>query len=270
VDGEKEGQWVYFMLYDRDILYYKGFYIDGKKEGVWNNYALLPPMGYTDNFDLVRSTENWKNDLLYRFKMGQNNILLTIDDGLGEPYVSEIKRLDEAFENSYRRTHGKTVTPEFGESVESLQSRLIPMIRTELLKSKQKAQLKFYTLGNKLRLHEKYDSGVIVYRLIQSWDNNILYSKEIYDHEILKEKYIYMNGDPNDMIHYEYFDNGDMAFMKHLKNDTIPVGRWIENYPNGEKKSQGSYVNGKRDGKWKFWDEDGNVTVVKYSEGEAQ
>ena len=61
VDGKKVGPWIYFMIYDRDILYYKGIYIDGKKEGVWNNYALLPPMGYTNNFDLVRSTENWKN-----------------------------------------------------------------------------------------------------------------------------------------------------------------------------------------------------------------
>ena len=270
LDGKKHGEWKYFMIYDHDIMYYKGHYLYGKKEGVWNNYALLPPMGYSNNYDLVRSTETWKDGLLYRFKMGQNNILVMMENGLGEPYCSELRRLDEAFENSYRRTHGKTLTPEFGESVESMQARLVPMIRDVLLKSKQKAELKFWTLGQKLKLYEKYDSGMIAYRLSQEWDNNTLYGTEIYENETLAEKYIYVGGNPNDVIQYSYYPNGDMEFMKHFENDTIPVGKWIENYPDGKKKSMGSYLNGVKSGKWKFWDEEGNVEVIKYVDGEPQ
>src|SRR5210317_1953643 len=118
IDGVPHGEWVYYLLFDRNIIYKKGHYIHGKKSGVWNNYALLPPMGYTNNYDLVRSTENYKGGKLFRYKMGQDNLLITIENGLDEPHISELQRLDEAFENSYRRTHGKTVTPEFGESVE--------------------------------------------------------------------------------------------------------------------------------------------------------
>ena len=264
LDGVKHGLWIYYLIYDRDIMYCKGNYDNGKKKGVWNNYALIPPVGYANNYDFVRSTETWDGGLLYRIKMGQNNLLILIEEGLGEPYVSEIRRLDEAFENSFRRTHGSTQGPEFGESLESLQSRVVPMLRIELLKSKKKAELKHFTIDRKLKLHELYDSGHIVFRLSQTWDNGILYSKEIYLNEVLSEKYLFMDGDPKDVIHYKYFSSGDLEYMRHYKNDTIPVGRWIENYPGGEKKSQGSYVNGVKSGKWKFWDEDGNVEVVKY------
>lgn len=267
-DGVPDGEWNYYLMYDRNIKYYEGHYLDGQKNGVWNNFALLPPMGYTDNYGLVRSTENWKNGLLYRFKMGQNNLLVTVEDGLGEPYASELRRLDESFENSYRRTHGKTITYEFGETVESLQSRLIPMIRTQLIKSGKKSELKEWTLGGKLKLHEKYEDGEIVHQEIQRWENNVLFSTEIYEYNILLEKTLFMNGNPKDVIYYRYFDDGGLAYMKHLKNDSIAVGKWFENYPSGNKKHQGSYINGKREGKWKFWDEDGNVEVIKYKEGE--
>ncbi|NQT78445.1 MAG: hypothetical protein HQ565_12075 [Bacteroidetes bacterium] len=270
VNGKPHGEWTYYMIHDPNIIYYKGYYDNGEKTGVWNNYALLPPMGYTNNSELVRSVENWKENKLFRLKMGQNNLLITIEDGLEEPYISEIRRLDEAFEHSYRRTHGKTYTPEFGESVESLLCRFIPMIRTELLKSNQKAEFKFWSLYNKLRLHEIYDSGKVVRHLSQQWEKDVLFSKEIYAYEILEERYLYMNGDPADVIEYRYYPGGDLEYMKHYKNDTIPIGRWIEFYANGEKKFQGTYVNGKRGGKWKFWDEDGNLEAIKYKNGNPQ
>ncbi|MEN8224974.1 MAG: hypothetical protein ABFS05_06390 [Bacteroidota bacterium] len=267
LDGKPHGEWAYYLLYDHNIMYCKGHYLKGIKTGVWNNYAILPPMGYADNYELVRSTEVYKDGKLYRYKMGQDNLLILIKNGLEEPYITELRRLDEAFENSYRRTHGKTITPEFGESVESIQSRVIPMIRTELLKSKQKAELKFWTLYHKLKLHEEYDSGKIIKRLSQQWEKNVLFSKEIYENEMLKEKYLYMEGDPSNIMEYLYYDNGDLHYIRHYVNDTVPSGRWIENYPNGEKKFQGNYSSGKRNGKWKFWDETGAVEVVKYKDG---
>jgi antitoxin component YwqK of YwqJK toxin-antitoxin module len=269
-DGVPTGKWEYFLIYDRNIKYSEGHFINGKKEGVWRNYALSLPMGYSDNYDLVRSSETYKDGLLYRFKMGQDNLLVLIEEGLGEPYISELKRLDESFENSYRRTHGKTYTPEYGETVESLQSRLIPMIQSQLTISGKKSELKQWTITGKLKLHKKYNEGEVVYQLTQQWDNNILYSTEEYKHNILREKTLYMNGDPNDIISYRYFEDGELEYMKQYKNDSIPVGKWIENYPGGNKKYQGFYVNGKRDGKWKFWDKKGNVEVIKYKEGKPQ
>lgn len=270
IDSVRDGKWEFYLMYDRNIKYYEGYYQDGVKSGTWNNYALLPPMGYTNNYDLVRSTEVWKNGMLFRFKMGQNNLLALIEDGLSEPHVSELRRLDESFENSYRRTHGKTYTPEYGETVESLQARLIPMIRSVLIKSGEKAELKEWTLGGKLKLHEKYEDGEIVYQFIQRWENNVLYSSEVYEFGVMQEKTLYMNGDQNDMISYRYFNSGELEYMKHLKNDSIPIGKWIENYPDGNKKYQGSYINGLREGKWKFWDEEGNMEVIKYKAGEPQ
>ena len=99
-EGLPHGKWEYFLSYDHNIMYYSGNYDHGKRSGVWNNYALIPPMGYNNNYGFTRSSETWKDDKLYRFKMGQDNLLIIIEDGLGEPFVSELKRLDEAFENS--------------------------------------------------------------------------------------------------------------------------------------------------------------------------
>jgi len=266
-EGLPNGEWVYYLIYDRSIIYRKGNYINGKKEGVWNNYAILPPMGYTDNYDLVRSSETYKDGKLFRYKMGQDNLLITIENGLEESYITELQRLDEAFENSYRRTHGKTITPEFGESVESLQSRVVPMFRTELLKSKQKAELKFWSLYHKLKLYEAYDSGKIVKKLIQQWEKDILYSKEVYENEKMKEKYVYIEGEASNFIESQYYDTGSLNYSRQYINDSIPTGRWIEYYPNGEKKSIGSYIHGKREGKWKFWTESGEMKLIKYKNG---
>lgn len=270
IEGIPHGYWEYFLVYDHNIKYYSGHYEHGKKCGVWDNYALQPPMGYNDNYDLKRSSEAWQDGKLYRFKMGQDNLLVTIDDGLPENQTVELKRLDEAFENSYRRTHGKTFTAEFGESVESIQARLIPMIRQELLSKGQRAELKFWSLYNKLRLHEIYDSGMVISSFVQQWDKMVLFSKEKYEYGILREKTIFLEGNPSNFIQYQYHPDGDMLYMHQYVNDTVPAGRWVENCPNGEKKSLGSYVDGKRHGKWKFWDKNGNTNVVKYKEGIEQ
>ena len=268
IDGKPHGKWVYYISYNHNLMYYKGYYEHGEKTGMWHNYALIPPPGFKENYDMPRSSEAWKEGKLYRYKMGQNNLLLTFKDGLGEPYVSELRRLDEAFENSFRRTSGKTITPEFGESLESMQSRLLILIRIELLKNKQKTELKFWSLYNKLKLHEIYDSGQIVRKVSQSWEKEVLYRKEIYLNEMLTEKYLYLEGDPSNIMEYRYYPSGDLEYLRCFKNDTVPTGRWIENYPNGEKKFQGNYSNGGKNGKWKYWDEMGELKVIKYKDGE--
>ncbi len=269
LNGKRHGLWQYHLIYDDGILYYQGNYINGAKEGVWNNYALIPPMEFSNNEGLIRSTEVWKDDKLYRYKMGQDNLLILIPEGLSGPVIDELRRLDEAFEYSYRRTSGKTITPEFGESVESMQQRLIPLLRQQLLLSNKKAELKSWSLFFKLKLHESYDSGRIVKSLVQSWEADVLYSKEIYENEVLTEKSLYIMGNPDDVIYYEYYPQGNLKLMHHYLNDTIPTGKWLEYYPGGEKKLQGTYSNGRRKGKWKFWDENQNLEVIKYKDGEV-
>lgn len=76
IDGKPHGLWHYYLIFDRNIMYRKGHWDHGKKTGVWDNYSLDPPMGYVNNFELVRSTENWKDGMLYRMKMGQDNLLI--------------------------------------------------------------------------------------------------------------------------------------------------------------------------------------------------
>lgn len=270
LDGVPHGKWEYFLVYNHKIKYYSGHYSNGKKYGKWYNYATSPPLGYTDNFDFRRSTESWKDNKLYRFMMGHDKLQITIDDGLTEPHITELRRLDEAFDDSYRNTQRNNITAGYGESVESMLSRLIPMVRQELLKSGQKSDLKNWTEYNLLKLHEHYDSGVVQSSFVQNWIKTTLYSTELYYKGKLAEKYIFLDGDPSNYIEYLYSEWGAMIHMRQYVNDTIPAGRWIENYPNGDQKSRGSYSDGKRNGKWKFWSEDGIQEIVKYKDGIKQ
>lgn len=44
----------------------------------------------------------------------------------------------------------------------------------------------------------------------------------------------------------------------------VPGGLWLSWYPDGSPKTTGSYDNGKRSGEWRFWDADGNESIVEY------
>ena len=63
---------------------------------------------------------------------------------------------------------------------------------------------------------------------------------------------------------YSYYDNGAIKSWEYL----YPKGsdfylKKIEYYPNGKKKSEGNFnVIHNRDGRWKFWYENGNIWVI--------
>ena len=40
------------------------------------------------------------------------------------------------------------------------------------------------------------------------------------------------------------------------------VGHWITWYVNGQKHSEGTYADGKREGSWQFWKSDGTVDAA--------
>ncbi len=47
------------------------------------------------------------------------------------------------------------------------------------------------------------------------------------------------------------------------------TGKYVTYYENGQKKSEGNFKEGKYDGLWTLWDENGNITKKEtYSNGE--
>ena len=76
---------------------------------------------------------------------------------------------------------------------------------------------------------------------------------------------------------YKYYDNGAIKSWEHI----YPQGsdfalKKIEFYPNGKKKSEGNFnVIHNREGRWKFWYDNGNIWVIGnfkngLSEGKAE
>jgi len=53
----------------------------------------------------------------------------------------------------------------------------------------------------------------------------------------------------------------------NFKNDIV-INKWIWYYPNGEKKEEGSFINGKREGIWKIYKENGTLkSNIFFKEG---
>jgi len=47
-----------------------------------------------------------------------------------------------------------------------------------------------------------------------------------------------------------------------------PEGKWIEYYQNGKKRAQGFYKNELKNGKWIYWDKDGQIIyTITFSKG---
>jgi antitoxin component YwqK of YwqJK toxin-antitoxin module len=59
-----------------------------------------------------------------------------------------------------------------------------------------------------------------------------------------------------------------------LKCDKVPAGQvflcWTKFYPNGEVKFTGGWDDDKKDGGWRYFDEQGNETSVNYENGEVK
>lgn len=55
-----------------------------------------------------------------------------------------------------------------------------------------------------------------------------------------------------------YHQNGKVASEGKMLPGMIQDGYWITNHSNGNRNVEGSYVNGQKNGDWKFYDEKGN------------
>jgi antitoxin component YwqK of YwqJK toxin-antitoxin module len=177
--------------------------------------------------------------------------------------------LDEAFENMYRSTKGDNYNWIRSESLYSLEKHLLKRMKDVYMEAGAEGYLKHKNANNKPVLYEEFSQGMITKGVYCEFENELCYSKQIFINDTLREKHIYMLGVPSDVDIYTYYDNAYLNEIKRYRGDSIKFGRWMGFYDNGQKKYIGSYLNGKRTGKWKYWDEEGNKSMIQFVEGEA-
>ena len=61
-----------------------------------------------------------------------------------------------------------------------------------------------------------------------------------------------------------YYDNGAIKQVGTFNAEGKLDGEWISYDINGDKTTVANYVNGKKSGKWQFWNNDGVVREVTY------
>jgi len=56
---------------------------------------------------------------------------------------------------------------------------------------------------------------------------------------------------------------GNIRRISRYDENLLPTGKWVIYYRNGSVKAEGEYKNGKKIGKWKYYDEDGRKTLTE-------
>ncbi|MRI00912.1 nicotinic acid mononucleotide adenyltransferase [Kriegella sp. EG-1] len=79
-----------------------------------------------------------------------------------------------------------------------------------------------------------------------------------------KEKEMKLNNETNLIEATYYHENGEISQQGTFNLDKKLHGDWISYDENGEKVSEGAYVNGMKTGKWNFWN-DGTLKEVEFS-----
>ncbi|MGA1029992.1 MAG: toxin-antitoxin system YwqK family antitoxin [Flavobacteriaceae bacterium] len=83
-----------------------------------------------------------------------------------------------------------------------------------------------------------------------------LLSIGLYAQENTPEKQLKKKG--SNLEYVEYHSNGQIAQKGTIKANKLD-GIWVSYSKAGEKLSQGHYTNGKKTGKWFFWNENGLI-----------
>ncbi len=266
-NGNPHRFWSYRLITDANIKYYEGNYINGKREGVWKNFSVTLPANYSNNDGLIRSWEVWKEGRLYQWKGGANHIEIVFLDGIDENSANEIRRLDEAFENMYRSTKGDNYNYLRSESIPSLAKELCDRIKTIYLVTDVTGRLTFNTDTKQAELYEEFDNGKITRGIYYDYEGQTCYSKQIFVNDTLSEKYMYMLGVESDVDIYTYHTNSYLKEIKRYRGDSVKFGKWMGYYSDGAKKYCGSYVKGKKSGKWKFYDQNGEKNFINFIDG---
>jgi len=56
---------------------------------------------------------------------------------------------------------------------------------------------------------------------------------------------------------------GNIRRISHYDENLLPTGRWVEYYNDNSVKVEGEYKNGKKNGKWKYYDDSGRRTLTE-------
>lgn len=107
-----------------------------------------------------------------------------------------------------------------------------------------------------------YENGKKILRFDRIWSNGLLIKDiEYYDNGI-KKKLFQRNGICN-----QWYETGE-KMLEFTNVDNVSIGLHTEWFKNGKINVLGSYnSNGKEDGIWKMYDENGNLTETLYENG---
>ncbi len=67
----------------------------------------------------------------------------------------------------------------------------------------------------------------------------------------------------------EFYSNGMLKSRgKYNIESNLKTGNWINYFSSGEIESEGAYINGKKDGEWFYYQQNGGIKCVKvYKDG---
>ncbi len=236
----------------------EGYLRDGKPDGYWKTYyesGQLKSFGKRTNylldstwifFNEVGDTSliiNYKKDLKDgpRFTYGKDGIMM-------EPYVKDVRQGEG---KRFDRKHRLLQTIHFKDGFEEGVSPV------------------FDTTGQ-LREIINYRRGFIMTReVLNRYDREGKkhgYWKTFYDDWTVRTECYYRHG-LRDGFYKEYDEKGNLKIIKKfvndveqvLQSDLKPLVLKHEYYPNGKVKREASFRDGKREGIWREFDEEGNV-----------
>ncbi len=136
----------------------------------------------------------------------------------------------------------------------------------------------YYENGNKK--HEAFFSkGHYINKRIHWYENGKLQLEEFFDGQCegdccdgkniyylengLIEQEVFIKNGITKYTLYDYDKKGEFILITNYV-DTIKEGGYKEIWKNGGKKVEGSYKNGKQDGKWTWWDNKGKLRYIQY------
>lgn len=244
--------------YANDSISSEGTLVNGKPDGYWKTYyenGILKSEGNRKDFKLDGRwyfySEEGDTTLVvdYQNDMKNGSRLVYLSDEIQEDHFANDVRV--ATSRRYDRKH-----------------RLLQVI--PIKDGYEEGMSPVYDTTGRLIEIINYRKGFVNTReVINRFDRQGLrhgYWKEFYPDFALKSEQYYKHG-LRDGFYKEYDEKGNLKTIKKFVNDVEeviesqmrPLQMQHEYYPNGRIKREASFRNGRREGTWREFDEEGNV-----------